>query len=201
MIDHIKTIPIHNVIIITGDFNARIGQDSYFKDESKCISQYTYTDQTNENGICLRDLCLSNNLIHLPSKFPHKKSHQWTWQHPNKFKAQLDHILCCSKWKNSIKDCRAYTSTIESDHRPMTVIFKLSLRINKNSQRKVQYDWASLSNNNNKDLQKKYKNIIANKFALLEELGDLELRDIQEKYTSIMKVIEESNKVIIPQLG
>jgi exonuclease III len=181
--DYIKTVSIHNIILIIGDFNARIGRDSYSRNETKYIGSHTYSDQTNKNGIHLRDLCLSNNLIHLPSRFPHKPNHQWTWQHPKGPKAQIDHILCCNKWKNSIKDCRA-----------QTISFKLSLRSNRKVQNKISYDWTFF--NNNKKLQDEYANAITNKFAILEELGDKEIIDIQEKYSTIINVIEETNKII-----
>ena len=200
--DYIKTIPVHNVIVIVGDFNARIGRNNNSIQKNKYFGIHTYSDETNENGSHLIDFCLSNNLTHLPSRFPHKPNHQWTWQHPNGFKAQLDHILCCNKWKNSIKDCRAHASMIDSDHRSMTVIFKLSLRCNNksysSSSKKTQYDWSLLKDN--KILQNKYKNEINNRFALLDEINNDDpinnSLDIQKKYTKIINVIEESNRII-----
>ena len=44
-----ENIPTHNTIVLVGDFNARIGQDSHTANP-RVIGKFTYHDQRNENG-------------------------------------------------------------------------------------------------------------------------------------------------------
>ena len=59
---------------------------------------------------------------------------EMTWsimdaQSSNDFKSQIDFIIINKKWKNSVKNCRAYNSfnSIASDHRIITADIQLSL--------------------------------------------------------------------------
>ena len=90
-----------------GDFNARIGQDSADTSPRTC-GKYTFHDTTSNNGERLLSLCESTQMRIASTFKPHKPTHQWTWQHPNGSKAQLDHILIKGKWINSLRDCRSY---------------------------------------------------------------------------------------------
>ena len=63
----IQDIPPHNMLILLGDFNARMscqhfkGVDSY-NYEAKCIGQFLYHRETNDNGQRLLELCQTSNL-------------------------------------------------------------------------------------------------------------------------------------------
>ena len=50
----IETIPQHNVLIIIGDFNARIGKDD---------GNFTYHQETNKNGVLLIDIINEKQLV------------------------------------------------------------------------------------------------------------------------------------------
>ena len=80
----------------------------------------------------------------------------------------------------------------------MTAIFKISLRSYKNITNKTQYDWSSLKDN--KELRSKYRTEMDNRFSILEELGNDDPLsnppNIQDKYTKIINVLEESNRII-----
>ena len=146
--DVLTPIPVHNIVIVLGDFNARIGRDLHESNPRV----YAYHQRTNENGKLLRDLIENNNLRPAFTKFQHHPGRLWTWEHPNaqlNSRAQLDHILISKKWINSVRNCRAYSSiNIDSDHRIVCAAFKLSLRANKASKenRRVKYNWELLLN-------------------------------------------------------
>jgi len=113
--DCVRDIPLHNFIVIMGDFNARIGSsDSHLK----VVGKHAYHQETNNNGARLIDLCEANNMCIATTRKPHPNRHKWSWQHPNGNKAQIDHILLKGKWINSLRNCRCYkTVKLDSDHR------------------------------------------------------------------------------------
>ncbi|CAF1615910.1 unnamed protein product, partial [Adineta ricciae] len=110
-------VPSHNVLILAGDLNARLGSDSHTTN-SRAIGQYTYHHSTDDNGNRLVNYCEACNMRSTQTRFPQPQSRSWTWLHPNgKSKAQLDHILINGKWLNSIRNVRAYnTVELNSDH-------------------------------------------------------------------------------------
>ena len=142
-----KQITKHNVLIISGDFNAHLGiQDGFM---------FSLHEVSNRNGIFLEDYILENNLLCLNTYYQKRKGQLWTHKSPNGNKVQLDYIMNNRKWKNSSKDCRAYGSfeSIASDHRIVSAHLKLSLRSNKKKTIKTPiYDWTTLKN---PDIQKK----------------------------------------------
>ncbi|RXN37861.1 LINE-1 retrotransposable element ORF2 [Labeo rohita] len=56
-----KDIPIHNVLIILGDFNARIGKDNHLSNP-KTIGPHVFHEESNENGKRLVDFCEMANM-------------------------------------------------------------------------------------------------------------------------------------------
>lgn len=130
-----KDVPIQNVLLILGDFNARIGKDRH-STNSKSIGPHTFHKESNNNGKRLVDFCEMANMRPTQARFPHPKSRIWTWQHPSNRdkdagnRAQLDHILINGKWINSVENTRAY-STVEcgSDHRIVSARIKIKLRV------------------------------------------------------------------------
>ena len=123
--DLIKLIPKHNVKIVGGDMNAKIG-----KVDCKVSS---FHETTNRNGELLLDLISECEMINLSTYFCKRSGKLWSFTYPNGARAQLDHVLINKKWKNSAIDCQSYNtfSSIQSDHRPVTAIIRLSLRANK----------------------------------------------------------------------
>ena len=89
-----------------------------------------------------------NNMICLNTHFQKRNGQLWTHNSSNEFKSKIDFIIINRKWKNSVKNCRAYNSfnSIASDHRIITADIKLSLRANKMKDRKCKpYNWANFA--------------------------------------------------------
>ena len=169
----IQDIPSHNMLVLLGDFNARLGIDNY-NPESRTIGQFLYHSQTNNNGSRLLELCQTANLCDLQSRKPHRKGRQWTWMHPNRIStAQLDHIIIRTKWANSFSNCRAYNSVnVESDHRILTAKMKVSLRATtKNAKRLATINWTRL-----KDpvAHESFKLELKNRFSSLSDQSDVQ---------------------------
>ena len=64
--------------------------------------------------------------------FQKKQGQSWTNKSPNESVSKIDYIIINIKWKNSVKNCRAYNSfiSIASDHRIISVNIKLCLSDN-----------------------------------------------------------------------
>ena len=95
-----RRIPKHNVLIIAGDFNAHLGIQDGFK--------FALHDESNRNGILLKDYILENNLLCLNTLYQKRKGQLWTRKLPIGNKVQLDYIMINKKWKNSRKNCRDF---------------------------------------------------------------------------------------------
>ena len=124
----INKIAYHTVTVVLGNFNARVGHDAH-RTTPQTVGPHLYHDASNDNGKRLVDLCSSTQLKIVQSYFPQRKGRLWSWEHSGGTRAQLDYILICKKWANSITNCRAYnTLELDSDHRVITARFRISFR-------------------------------------------------------------------------
>ena len=104
-------------------------------------------------------LCLNTNLQKISGQF-------WIHARPNDFKSQIDFLIINKKWKNSVKNCRAYNSFISlaSDHRIISADIRLCLRANK---KKVcnnkPYDWTKLKQDT--DIRSSFVTEVKNRFT------------------------------------
>ena len=126
----IDKIPSSDMILIMGDFNARVGKQKQ-QTSSGVIGPYA-TDQLNENGRRLTEFCQHNDLIITNTFFQHKTIHQASWMHPgNKKWHMLDYTLVNRKFRSSVEDVRVQRScagTIGTDHHLLRTKLKFHLK-------------------------------------------------------------------------
>ena len=117
-------MPAHNVLIVAGDFNARIGIDIIMIMQNLLITQA----QTEMENFCMsmRRRMTSSLLF---TTFKKKTSKLWTCVLPSGVRAQLDYVLVRKKWRNIMNNAEAYNSfaSIGSDDRLVTAKIRLSL--------------------------------------------------------------------------
>ena len=95
-----------DITIITGDFNAKIGNDNQ---GLKHVMSRHGLGKRNENGDIFIELCANYDLIIGGSLFPHKDIHKATWMAPNHCTFnQIDHMAISKKWKRSLLDVHGY---------------------------------------------------------------------------------------------
>ena len=181
----IDSIPAHNVLLIAGDFNARIGTAD---------AKFPYHEETNRNGQYLIELAMERNLIITNTQYQKRKGKLWTYTSPGGNRYQLDYILIRKKWRNSVKDVEAYNTfaSIGSDHRIVSARIRLSLRTSKAAPKRKQYDWRSLSTDTN--IQKQYTIEVRNRFEALE----IEDESATDKYERFIKANQEAAEKVIP---
>ena len=184
-----KSVPAHNVLIVTGDFNARIGLDN---------AKFAYHTSTNRNGEFLHEYVQENDLVITNTTFKKKTSKLWTCVLPSGVRAQLDYVLVRKKWRNSVNNAEAYNSfaSIGSDHRIVTAKIRLSLRADSRATpKKVKYDWSKLATD--PDLQDRYTLEIRNRYYILAENND---GDQSQKYSYLIQANKETADKIMPKL-
>ena len=187
----VEQVPLHNLLIIAGDLNAKLGPAD---------ARYTYNIQTNRNGEHLVDFMEEFNLFPSNTNFMKPKGQLWTFEYPNGDRAQLDYLLVRKKWRNSIKDSRSYStfSSVGSDHRVISAKVKLSLRVSKKavSSPMKKIDWKEVSSN--KELSKDFAIQVFNKFQSLST-SEIDSENVEEVYSHLIKSTEEVAIATLPQ--
>ena len=120
----VRSIPKHNLLVISGNMNAQIGKNRNNK--------YSLHNTSNRNGQYQTDFMIENRLTCLNKNYQKREGKLWTYTYANNSKAQIDYVFINKKWKNSAMNCEACTSFegVSSYHRIVTAKWRLSLRKN-----------------------------------------------------------------------
>lgn len=76
----ISKVPHHNMLLITGDLNTKVGEDN--TNYERAMGKHGF-GVMNNNSECLADFCLNNNCIIVGSIFPYRTIHKLTWRSPD----------------------------------------------------------------------------------------------------------------------
>ncbi|XP_055375392.1 uncharacterized protein LOC129608093 [Condylostylus longicornis] len=132
----------HDLIIIMGDFNAKIGKENFIKNVAGLQSLHS---KTSENGTRLVNFASENNLWISSVSFQHKRIHKQTWKIPGERGAnQIDHVLVDKRHATSILDvktCRG--ANCDSDHYMIKIKIRQRLSTinsNKNIFKRIKWD-------------------------------------------------------------
>ena len=124
--DTAAQIPKHNMLVVLGELNAKVGMDNKGFEE---IMGGEGCGNRNENGGLFLDFCHANNLVTGGSIFPHEEIHKVTWTSPNGFtKNEIDHTMTTRRFRRAVEDVGAYRSAdIGSEHELMMAKIRLKL--------------------------------------------------------------------------
>ncbi|XP_048759375.2 craniofacial development protein 2-like [Ostrea edulis] len=166
--------PQHDIKIIMGDMNAKVGSSNMHYDRAMGKHGCGYM---NENGERLAEFCTTNNYVIGGTLFPHRDIHKLTWYSPNhRVKNQIDHSMINGTWRRSLLDVRVKIGAdIESDHHLVTALIKLKLRGTKQVQKTVRrFDIDRLKDTRVKN---EFSIQVKNRFQALQNLPKLDKRD------------------------
>lgn len=97
--------PKHDIKIVLGDLNAKIGKEDQFRE---IIGKQSLHKESNDNGLRVIDFATSKDLRVGSVRFPHKTIHKGTWISPDgRTTNQIDHILINSRHLRALIDVRS----------------------------------------------------------------------------------------------
>ena len=127
-------------------------------------------------------------------RFPYPRHRLWTWMQPSGSTHQLDHILINNKWKNSLRNCRAYNSIeLDSDHRIVSIRLVCSLRTSRAKPcKRPKFNWKKLQDAATKE---QFQLELFNRFDLLQ-CNNMST-PITERYESFENAVDEVAEKVV----
>ena len=191
--------PRRNIIIVMGDFNAKIGSDNTGYEE---VMGRQGLGERNENGERFADLCATTGLVIGGSFFHHKRIHKATWISPDlSTENQIDHMCICKKFRRTLQDVRVMRGAdVASDHHLLVARLKLKLKRNwtPGNNKRQRYDTTLLKDPGKLD---EFKISLTNRFQILQEPVEDETMDqmwlrVKETVTSTCQEVLGTKKRI-----
>lgn len=148
-----------DIVILMGDFNAKIGSDN--SNYESIMGKHALGNTRSDNGERLVELCSQHNLVIGGSLFPHKDVHKFTWTSPrsSSIRNQIDHICISKKWRKMLLDVRNKRSAdIYSDHELLMATIQLKVMAVQRRNRTPQRMKVNLSNLKVPELKRAYVN-------------------------------------------
>ncbi|KAK6032379.1 reverse transcriptase [Ostertagia ostertagi] len=189
--DVLDSIPRRDLVIVTGDLNARTGAD---RTGWEPVMGRFGVGEMNNNGLRLLSFATFNDLVIGNSLYQHARKHQLTWRNPSGHdSAVLDYVLINSRYRSSLKDVRAMRGPdCGSDHYLLRAVVQLRLQCAKRGKRQPKVDWEQLLK---LEVKQGFQIALSNQFAAFTEVGTV---DEEERQTA--KVITECATQLCPVL-
>ena len=126
-------VPKHDITIIMGDMNAKLGKEEVF---SQVIGRHSLHNSANENGEMVVYYAINNDMFVISTNFQHKKIHIGTWTSPDHQTVnQIDHVMVSKRKMKMIHDVRVKRGyNCDSDHFLVQVTIQQKLIVASNRQ-------------------------------------------------------------------
>ncbi|XP_050746045.1 craniofacial development protein 2-like [Drosophila biarmipes] len=72
--------PDHDVMLILGDFNAKVGRERFF---DPTVGRFSLHETTSNDGLRLIDFAATRNMVVSSTRFRHLEIHKATWLSPD----------------------------------------------------------------------------------------------------------------------
>ena len=184
--DALAKVHKKDIIIITGDWNAKVGSDN--TDWKSVMGRYGYGDR-NERGERLPEFAAIHSLYICNIRFEQKPQRKWTWASSGGiYKNMIDLILIQQRWKSSVINYRTFQSAdICSDYSLVLCNTRLHLkRMHNKMQHRTSID---LNKFKSEKIRKHYSKKLANNIAKIALSENLE-EHAKKVETAIKKAAE-----------
>jgi hypothetical protein len=188
----ISRIPKKDLIILMGDFNAKVG--SQFQDTNGVVGKFGY-GQRNARGDRLVEFCGLNELIITNTQFKQSKDNRyWTWLAPNGIgRNQIDYIMISKKWRGSVRNSRSFPSAdIGSDHQMVLANLKLKLKRNFKKKKRSRADTLKLKDEHTKEKYHEEIEVRWNDLLSSTRIEDSPTPGIDEEWEHISTIMRET---------
>ena len=196
----IKQTKSSDIIILMGDFNAKVGTEAM----SKVIGKEGL-GETNERGERLIQYCEKHDLSIMNTMFKQPKRRLYTWKSPGDlYRNQIDYVIIKTRFKNTVVDCRTSPGAdIGSDHNPVIMKMKVKLKKpKKNPNTFLKFDVNALKDQN---LRTQYAIETKNRFEHLLSLSVDEASppstqsQIDSYWEHFKTAVNETNVKLLPK--
>ncbi len=182
----IKNVNKKDILIVQGDWNAKIGNDSY--ENWGDVAGKFGLEKTNDRGTRLLEFAKQNKLVIANTLFRHKRTRTVTWHSPGGITHnQIDFILVQKRYQSSINGAKTRVfpgADIGSDHELLMMTMKLKLKAHKKEQFvRIKYDVDKL-----KDPQvlSDFQATIGGKFGPLLLMEDINSNNLTTKFEEVV---------------
>ena len=131
--------PAHNIKIVLGDFNAKVGQEVFF---GPAVGQFSLHSTTSPNGVRLIDFAAARNRVVCSTRFQHRDMHKATWLSPDRStRNQIDHGVIDGRYASNVLDVRTFRGPNMDSLQPMRLMrmrISTSRAVPSSTQRKLE---------------------------------------------------------------
>src|SRR6218665_2395722 len=188
--------PRQDLIIVMGDFNAKVGKD--WETWTGAMGKFGYGEE-NERGERLLNFCLGNSLKIMNTQFYQRKANRkWTWVSPDeKTKNMIDFVLVNNRWRSSVTMCRTFTKPdVASDHNLVMAGIRVKLKTIHREKSGKRFDIERLDDNL---VRREYSTLLKSKWEQIKKKknrGSVEetWEDIRSIYTEVAQQVLGTKK-------
>ena len=156
----IKQCKSHELTIVMGDFNAKVGQGR----DGETVGPWGLGTR-NERGQKFSEWCQENNQVILNTWFQNHPRRLWTWKSPGDIaRNQIDYITINKRFRNAVIQCRTKPGAdlgSGCDHVPVFAKIKLKLKKVKKRAAMRRREWSDLKT---EDIRTRYQREVKNKY-------------------------------------
>ncbi|XP_060665561.1 uncharacterized protein LOC132797804 [Drosophila nasuta] len=107
--------PSHDIKILLGDFNAKVGREDIF---GATVGRFSLHETTSSNGLRLIGFAAAHDMVVRSTGFRHLDIHKASWLSPDRLtRNQIDHVVIDARHASNILDVRSCRGpNIDSDH-------------------------------------------------------------------------------------
>ena len=184
----IDAVPKQDILIIMGDWNAKVGKDH--ETWGPTIGKHGYGEM-NSRGEHLLYFCKENSLTITNTLFKHKPSRKWTWISPDhKSKNMIDLILIRDRWRSAVDNTRSFQSVdIGSDHSLVLAKIRVKFKVEKKGQRKKKWNLTKLDD---PSTEMEFQLELKNRFQLLVDETDISVSNADSLLEQTTTAIKET---------
>ena len=181
----IKCFEIGRRVIVMGDMNARVGDESV----EEVVGKWGVPGR-NENGEWLVDVCAERGLFLANTFFQHKMIHRYTWRRgrEDEQKGLIDYMAVDKRLRRDVVDAKVVRGMIEgSDHFAVLMKIKTSKKWKFRNERKEESKRLRLEKFREEGVREEYKKRVTE--ALNVEWGNMDGDANAEEVFEIFKAV------------